>query len=58
MPRLTPIPTSDYPVPAKRPVNSVLSCQRIADTFGVRMPAWEDALDLVLETLSEGSAIK
>jgi len=57
-PKLTPIPTSEYPVPARRPVNSVLSCQRIADTFGVRMPPWEDALDLVLETLSEASATK
>ena len=55
VPKLTPIPTSEYPVPAKRPVNSVLACQRIADTFGVRMPAWEDALDLVLETLGQGS---
>jgi len=58
VPKLTPIPTSEYPVPARRPVNSVLSCQRIADTFGVRMPPWEDALDLVLETLSEASATK
>lgn len=58
VPKLTPISTSEYPVPAKRPVNSVLSCQRIADTFGVRMPAWEDALDLVLETLNEGSTSK
>ena len=57
-PKLTPIPTSEYPVPARRPVNSVLSCQRIADTFGVRMPPWEDALDLVLETLSEASTTK
>jgi dTDP-4-dehydrorhamnose reductase len=55
-PRLTPIPASEYPVPAKRPVNSVLSCEKLAATFGVRMPAWEDALDLVLETLAEGSA--
>lgn len=55
-PKLTPITTSEYPVPAKRPVNSVLSCDKLAETFGVRMPAWEDALDLVLETLAEGTA--
>jgi dTDP-4-dehydrorhamnose reductase len=55
-PKLTPIPASEYPVPAKRPVNSVLSCEKLAETFGVRMPAWEDALDLVLETLAEGAA--
>ena len=55
-PTLTPIPTSQYPVPALRPVNSVLSCQKLADTFGVHMPAWEVALDLVLDTLAESPA--
>jgi dTDP-4-dehydrorhamnose reductase len=55
-PKLTPIPASEYPVPAKRPVNSVLSCEKLARTFGVRMPSWEVALDLVLETLAEGIA--
>jgi dTDP-4-dehydrorhamnose reductase len=55
-PKLTPITTSEYPIPATRPVNSVLSCEKLAETFGVRMPSWELALDLVLETLAEGSA--
>ena len=55
-PKLTPITTSEYPVPAKRPVNSVLHCQKLAETFGVRMPSWKDALDLALETLAEGAA--
>jgi dTDP-4-dehydrorhamnose reductase len=55
-PKLTPIPASSYPLPAERPVNSVLSCDRIAETFGVRMPPWELALELVLETLGEASA--
>jgi dTDP-4-dehydrorhamnose reductase len=55
-PRIVPIPSSEYPVPAKRPANSVLSCEKLAETFGVRMPAWEDALDKVLETLSESTS--
>jgi dTDP-4-dehydrorhamnose reductase len=55
-PKLTPIPASEYPLPAQRPVNSVLSCDRIAETFGIRMPSWELALDRVLETLAEGAA--
>jgi dTDP-4-dehydrorhamnose reductase len=50
-PSLIPIPTSEFPRPAKRPANSRLSCQRLEETFGVRMPAWEHALSLVLETL-------
>jgi len=55
-PTLTPIPSSEYPVPARRPVNSVRSCAKLAETFGVHMPDWEHALDLVLETLHESTS--
>lgn len=55
-PGLIPISTSEYPLPAKRPVNSVLSCEKLAETFGVRMPAWRQALELVLETLAGTAA--
>lgn len=53
IPNLVPITTGDYPTPAKRPANSRLSCQRLEETFGVKIPPWEHALDLVLETLTE-----
>ena len=53
-PNLIPITTGEFPRPARRPANSRLSCQRVEETFGVRMPHWEDALSLVLETLAEG----
>lgn len=56
MPKLIPIPTSGFPRPAARPVNSRLSCRQLEETFGVCMPAWEDALALVLETLKDGVA--
>jgi dTDP-4-dehydrorhamnose reductase len=55
IPHLVPIKTSEFPRPAKRPANSRLSCQRLEETFGVRMPAWQDALSGVLETLRNGS---
>jgi dTDP-4-dehydrorhamnose reductase len=55
-PNLIPITTGEFPRPARRPANSRLSCQRVEETFGVRMPHWEDALSLVLETLAEGVA--
>jgi dTDP-4-dehydrorhamnose reductase len=54
MPKLVPIPTSEFPRPAKRPANSRLSCRRVEETFGVVMPDWKVALALVLETLNEG----
>jgi dTDP-4-dehydrorhamnose reductase len=55
-PRLIPISTSEYPLPARRPVNSVLSCEKLAEAFGVRMPGWRQALDAVLGTLGETTA--
>jgi dTDP-4-dehydrorhamnose reductase len=55
VPKLIPIPTSEFPRPARRPANSRLSCQRLDETFGVRMPHWEEALSLVLETLRQGA---
>lgn len=44
-PQLTPIPASAYPVPAQRPANSVLSSQKLIDTF-CGLPDWRDALEL------------
>jgi dTDP-4-dehydrorhamnose reductase len=44
-----PIPTSDYPTPAKRPPYSVMSCSKLERTFGLRLPQWEDSLRQVLE---------
>jgi dTDP-4-dehydrorhamnose reductase len=52
-PKLIPIPTDEFPRPAARPANSRLSGRRLEETFGVRMPHWEHALALVLETLQE-----
>jgi dTDP-4-dehydrorhamnose reductase len=56
LPNLVPILTANYPTPAKRPANSRLSCQRLEQTFGVSLPHWEQALSLVLDTLTEGSS--
>ncbi|KWH03448.1 dTDP-4-dehydrorhamnose reductase [Burkholderia territorii] len=48
-PRVTPISAGEFPVPAKRPANSRMSGAKLANTFGVRMPAWDDALKLCLD---------
>jgi len=44
-----PISASDYPVPAKRPANSRMSCDKLSKTFELRMPNWKEALRLCLE---------
>ncbi|MFM0449740.1 dTDP-4-dehydrorhamnose reductase [Paraburkholderia nemoris] len=48
-PNVLPIPASDYPVPARRPSNSRLSNDKLAQVFGLRAPHWKDALRLCLE---------
>lgn len=58
IPELKAISTRDFPRPAQRPLNSRLAHEKLAATFGVHLPHWEQALELVLETLAEGSAWK
>jgi len=43
-----PIPSSEYPLPARRPAWSVLDCGKLHRTFGLRLPAWSEGLDLAL----------
>ncbi len=46
---LEPISTADYPTPAKRPAYSVLGCDKLFRTFGLRLPDWHESLTEVLE---------
>jgi len=50
-PEVEAIPASDYPTPAKRPVNSVLDAAKILAAFTVPRRPWQDGLDDVLEVL-------
>lgn len=45
------IPTSEYPTPAVRPLNSRLDCSSIEQTFGITCPDWRIGLQTVLEEL-------
>ncbi|TCK42737.1 dTDP-4-dehydrorhamnose reductase [Paraburkholderia sp. BL8N3] len=47
-PKVTSIAAAEYPVPAARPFNSQLSCDKLAKTFALRAPNWLDALKLCL----------
>ena len=46
---ITGIPTTEYPLPAKRPLNSRLDCTKVRNRFGIRMPGWQEALDQCLQ---------
>lgn len=52
-PRVEAIGTADYPTPAKRPAYSRLDTHSLQDTFGVRLPDWQDGLSQVLDTLAQ-----
>ena len=45
------IPTSDYPTPAKRPLNSRMDCADLTTDFGVAIPDWRASLGEVLRDL-------
>jgi len=47
---LQPALTSDFPAPAQRPLYSALNCDRFTDTFSLRLPDWEEALRLAMDT--------
>lgn len=49
LPRVTPISSAEYPTPAPRPKNSVLSNTRLRQKFGLEPPRWEIGLRLSLE---------
>lgn len=51
-PTVNPIKTSEYPTPAKRPLNSVLSNEKLQQKFGVSPANWESALEEVLASIS------
>ncbi|WP_316365137.1 dTDP-4-dehydrorhamnose reductase [Candidatus Thiodiazotropha sp. CDECU1] len=42
--KLQPIPTAEYPTPAKRPAYSVLDNTKLKRTFGLQLPDWKDSL--------------
>lgn len=49
--RVEPITTADYPTPARRPANSLLSHDAIGTSFGIVPRRWTAALDDILDEL-------
>ena len=43
-----PIPTSAYPTPAQRPLNSRLDTQKLQSAFGLQLPEWQSGVQRML----------
>ncbi|MBN1928652.1 MAG: dTDP-4-dehydrorhamnose reductase [Chlorobiaceae bacterium] len=52
--KVSPIETSDYPTPARRPHFSVLNKRKIREFSGTEIPHWHDSLLKMLAELREG----
>ena len=51
VPAVAPIPTKDYPTPAKRPANSALDTSRLTQDFGIEPCQWRASLASAVEEL-------
>ncbi|WP_128514860.1 dTDP-4-dehydrorhamnose reductase [Tabrizicola thermarum] len=49
--RITDIPTSEYPTPARRPLNSRLDCRAFTAAFGLPRPDWREGLKAIVKEL-------
>ncbi|HMD18917.1 MAG TPA: dTDP-4-dehydrorhamnose reductase [Alloacidobacterium sp.] len=52
VPQVIPISSSEYPTPAARPANSVLSNEKLRSTFGISLPDWQSALTAAMTALA------
>jgi len=48
-----PIRTAEYPTPARRPAFSVMDKRKIKDTFGLKIPHWQESLERCVRELRE-----
>jgi dTDP-4-dehydrorhamnose reductase len=51
---ISPIPTSEYPTPASRPLNSRLATDKLRDTFSLHLPDWQSGVTrMLMEALNK-----
>lgn len=49
-----PIPTLEFPTPARRPAWSVMSTTKLKEAFGFELPAWRSQVDAMLAEVKTG----
>lgn len=45
---IIPVPTTEYPTPAKRPLNSRLTTAKLKQAFGLQLPHWQQGVERML----------
>ncbi len=45
---IAPVPTSAFPTPARRPLNSRLDTHQLQQAFGLHLPHWQQGVDRLL----------
>lgn len=48
---IAPVPTSAFPTPAKRPLNSRLSTHKLQQAFGLVLPPWQEGVNRMLNEI-------
>ena len=50
---VVPIPSAQYPTPAKRPHNSTLDCSKLGKAFGFAPPTWQEGMLACMRSLGK-----
>jgi dTDP-4-dehydrorhamnose reductase len=50
---IEPVPTTAFPLPAKRPLNSRLSTARLRTQLGLEPPHWQQGVERMLQEISQ-----
>lgn len=50
---VNPIPTSQFPTPARRPLNSRLNTEKLRETFSIHLPDWRSGVTRMLKEVLE-----
>lgn len=53
LPKIEPINSEDYPTAAARPKNSSLDCHKFEATFNVKLPHWQNTLQLCMQRIKQ-----
>ncbi len=54
---ITPVPTSAFPTPARRPHNSRLDTRKLQTTFGLTLPPWQTGVNRMLKEINYGHSV-